>query len=76
MRFVDLSMPLDDVVPVDPPFLRPKIEYKDHIAGRKDMEAMYGMNGQARDAITDYSTPASGSYYFAPSADALDAMLA
>ena len=26
MRFVDLSMPLDDVVPVDPPFLRPKID--------------------------------------------------
>ena len=43
MRFVDLSMPLDDVIPVDPPFLRPKIEYKDHAAGAKDMEAMYGI---------------------------------
>ena len=27
---------------------------------RERMEAIYGMNGQARDAITDYSTPASG----------------
>jgi deferrochelatase/peroxidase EfeB len=40
------------------------------------MEAMYGMNGQARDAITDYSTPASGAYYFAPSVETLDAALA
>lgn len=42
---------------------------------RERMEAMYGMNGQARDAITDYSTPASGSYYFAPSVETLDAAL-
>jgi len=40
------------------------------------MEAIYGMNGQARDALTDYSTPASGSFYFAPSHESLDAMLA
>ena len=43
---------------------------------RERMEAIYGMNGQARDALTDYSTPASGSYYFAPSAETLDAALA
>jgi putative iron-dependent peroxidase len=43
---------------------------------RERMEAIYGMNGQARDALTDYSTPASGSFYFAPSAETLDAMLA
>ena len=42
---------------------------------RERMEAIYGMNGQARDALTDYSTPASGSYYFAPSIETLDAML-
>ena len=42
---------------------------------RERMEAMYGMNGQARDAITDYSTPASGSFYFAPSVETLDAIL-
>ncbi len=43
---------------------------------RERMEAMYGMNGQARDAITNYSTPASGSYYFAPSVETLDRALA
>jgi len=43
---------------------------------RERMEAIYGLNGQARDAITDYSTPASGSYYFAPSLETLDAALA
>ena len=30
--------------------------------------------GQARDALTDYSTPASGSYYFAPSVETLEAI--
>ena len=42
---------------------------------RERMEAMYGQNGQARDAITDYSTPASGSFYFAPSVETLDKAL-
>ena len=42
---------------------------------RERMEAMYGMNGQETDAITDYSTPASGSFYFAPSVEALAAAL-
>jgi putative iron-dependent peroxidase len=43
---------------------------------RERMEAIYGMNGQPRDALTDYSTPASGSFYFAPSIETLDAALA
>ncbi len=43
---------------------------------RERMEAIYGNNGHARDALTDYSTPASGSFYFAPSVETLDAMLA
>src|SRR4029077_17786507 len=43
---------------------------------RERMEAIYGMNGQARDALTDYSTPASGSFYFAPSVESLDAAVA
>ncbi len=43
---------------------------------RERMEAMYGMNGQVRDAVTDYSTPASGSFYFAPSVETLTAALA
>jgi len=42
---------------------------------RERMEAIYGQNGQARDALTNYSTPASGSYYFAPSVETLDAAL-
>jgi putative iron-dependent peroxidase len=42
---------------------------------RERMESMYGMNGQARDAITNYSTPASGSFYFAPSVETLDRAL-
>jgi putative iron-dependent peroxidase len=42
---------------------------------RERMEAMYGMKGQARDAITNYSTPASGSFYFAPSVEQLDSVL-
>jgi putative iron-dependent peroxidase len=42
---------------------------------RERMEAMYGMNGQIRDALTDYSTPASGSFYFAPAVEVLDAAL-
>lgn len=49
---------------------------KEQAPMRERMEAIYGMNGQARDALTDYSTPASGSYYFAPSVETLDAMLA
>jgi len=42
---------------------------------RERMEAIYGMKGNARDALTDYSTPASGSFYFAPSVESLDAAL-
>ncbi len=42
---------------------------------RERMEAIYGMNGQARDALTNYSTPASGSFYFAPSVETLDPAL-
>jgi putative iron-dependent peroxidase len=42
---------------------------------RERMEAIYGINGQARDALTDYSTPASGSFYFAPCDEVLDAAL-
>ncbi len=38
---------------------------------RERMEAMYGTSGQETDLITNYSTPASGSYYFAPSVEAL-----
>jgi len=39
---------------------------------RERMEAMYGTNGQVRDRLTDFSNPASGSYYFAPSEEVLE----
>jgi hypothetical protein len=48
---------------------------KDQAPLRERMQAIYGMNGQVRDALTDYSTPASGSFYFAPSVEVLDAAL-
>jgi putative iron-dependent peroxidase len=48
---------------------------KDQAPLRERMQAIYGMNGQVRDALTDYSTPASGSFYFAPSIETLDAAL-
>eukprot|EP01084_Bolivina_argentea_P140845 247541_1 len=41
---------------------------------RERMEAIYGQNGQVRDALTDYSTPASGSFYFAPSVEMLNSL--
>jgi len=39
---------------------------------RERMEAMYGQNGQVRDRLTDFSNPASGSFYFAPSEEFLN----
>src|SRR5699024_7780751 len=72
MHLVDLSMPLDDIVPVDPPFLKPTIEYKDHIAGRADMYAMYGISaeqlpeGQGLAAETVTITTHAGTHIDAP----------
>ena len=43
---------------------------------RERMEAIYGNNGHQRDALTDYSTPASGAFYFAPAVETLEAALA
>jgi putative iron-dependent peroxidase len=47
---------------------------KDQAPLRERMEAMYGMQheGQIRDRLTDFSNPASGSFYFAPSVEVLD----
>jgi len=72
MRFIDLSMPLDDVIPVDPPFLRPQIEYKDHIGGLQDMYKMYGIlpeqlpDGQGLAAETVRITTHAGTHVDAP----------
>lgn len=41
---------------------------------RERMEAIYGINGQQHDALIDYSTPASGAFYFAPSTEMLDSL--
>jgi porphyrinogen peroxidase len=43
---------------------------------RERLRAMYGLNGEVRDKLTDFSNPASGSFYFAPSMETLDACLA
>lgn len=41
---------------------------------RERMAAMYGQNGEVRDRLTDFSNPASGSFYFAPSVEVLDSI--
>jgi porphyrinogen peroxidase len=43
---------------------------------RERLRAMYGADGQVRDKLVDYSNPASGSFYFAPSTEMLNAALA
>ena len=42
---------------------------------RERLRAMYGADGGPRDRLTDFSNPASGSFYFAPSEEALAAIL-
>jgi putative iron-dependent peroxidase len=42
---------------------------------RERLRAMYGADGGVRDRLTDFSNPASGSFYFAPSVETLDAAL-
>jgi putative iron-dependent peroxidase len=49
---------------------------KEQAPMRERMEAIHGICGKPRDALSDYSTPASGSFYFAPAADTLEAALA
>ena len=40
------------------------------------LAAMYGTGGDGvRDRLTDFSTPVSGSFFFAPSLEALAAVL-
>lgn len=42
---------------------------------RERLSAMYGQDGQPRDKLTDFSNPASGSYYFAPSEEQISTMI-
>ncbi|MPZ13574.1 MAG: Dyp-type peroxidase [Chloroflexi bacterium] len=48
---------------------------KKQAAFRERLQGMYGLDGQARDQLVDLSNPASGSFYFAPSEETLEAML-
>lgn len=41
---------------------------------RERLRAMYGADGGVRDRLTDFSNPASGSFYFAPSVEVLDSL--
>ena len=43
---------------------------------RERLRAMYGVDGQVRDSLTTYTSPVSGSFYFAPSTEILHDMLA
>lgn len=42
---------------------------------RDRLHAMYAVDGGVRDRLVDFSNPASGSFYFAPSVEILDAAL-
>jgi len=42
---------------------------------RERLRAMYAADGGVRDKLTDFSNPASGSFYFAPSVETLDSSL-
>jgi len=49
---------------------------KDQAPFRERLRAMYGLEGGPRDQLTDFSNPASGSFYFAPSVETLETALA
>jgi len=49
---------------------------KDQAPIRERLRAMYAADGGVRDRLVDFSNPASGSFYFAPSVDMLDGALA
>src|ERR1700738_1954720 len=43
---------------------------------RERVRSMYAVDGGVRDRLVDFSNPASGSFYFAPSVETLDEALA
>jgi porphyrinogen peroxidase len=49
---------------------------KEQAPFRERLRAMYAVDGGVRDRLVDFSNPASGSFYFAPSVETLDAALA
>jgi len=48
---------------------------KDQAPIRERLRLMYAVDGGVRDRLVDFSNPASGSFYFAPSVETLDASL-
>lgn len=55
-RIIDLSVAIENDLPVDPPPLMPRIEYLDHGAGAAEMEQMFGIPA---DKQLDRAGPAS-----------------
>jgi porphyrinogen peroxidase len=49
---------------------------KDQAPIRERLALMYAVDGGVRDRLVDFSNPASGSFYFAPSEEILDGVLA
>ena len=48
---------------------------KDQAPIRERLKLMYAVDGGTRDRLVDFSNPASGSFYFAPSVETLDSSL-
>jgi putative iron-dependent peroxidase len=48
---------------------------KDQAPLRERLRAMYAVDGGTRDRLVDFSNPASGAFYFAPSVEVLDKAL-
>ncbi len=48
---------------------------KDQAPIRERLRLMYAVDGGVRDRLVDFSNPASGSFYFAPSVETLDSSL-
>jgi len=48
---------------------------KEQAPFRERLRAMYAVEGGVRDRLVDFTNPASGSFYFAPSTEVLDAAL-
>ena len=50
-RFIDLSVSLENEVPADPPFYRPKVTYRDHQASVPELLSVFA--GLSRDDLPD-----------------------
>jgi kynurenine formamidase len=50
-RFIDLSVPLENDVPADPPFYRPHVTYRDHQASVPELLSLFA--GLSKDDLPD-----------------------